>query len=74
MRFDRLILSSNISFVGMRITLYEVDISSSERHFQSFSVVCILNQQFVFVGYSTSIFDNHPKHVAAQANNDDRPC
>ena len=32
----------------MRITLQKVDILSSERHFQSFSVVCILDQQLVF--------------------------
>ena len=57
----------------MRITFLEVNILSLERHFQSFSVVGILNQQFVFVGCSTRIF-NHSKHVAAQANDDDGFC
>ena len=41
-----------------------------EHHFQSFSVVSILNQQLVFVGCSTSIL-NHSKRVAAQANDKD---
>ena len=33
----------------------KVDILSSEHHIESFSVVCILNQQFTFLGCSTSI-------------------
>ena len=73
--FDRLIQHFVQHFVcgHAHYALKKVDILSSERHFQSFSVVCILNQQFVFVGCSTSIF-NHSKHVAVQANDDDGLC
>ena len=59
-------ISSNSSFVGMRITLYKFDILSSERHFQSFSEVYIIDQQFVFSVCFTSIL-NHSK----QANDND---
>ena len=51
----------------------KVDILSSKRHFQSFSVVYILNQQFIFVGCATRIC-HHSKHVAALANDDDGLC
>ena len=72
--FDRLIQHFVKHFiVGMCITLQKLDILLSERNFQSSSVVCILNQQCVFVGCSTSIF-NHSKHVAAQANDDNGLC
>ena len=49
------------------------DIFSSEHRFQSFSVVRIMNQQFVFSACFMSIF-NHSKHVAVQANDNGRFC
>ena len=74
--FDRF-TSSNISpntlFVGMRTTLYEVDILSSDRHFRSIPAVCPLNNQFLFLVCFTDIF-NQSKLIAAQAKNDHEFC